>query len=235
MRRRTTDSACAEKTRKPPVRSAIAASRVRFTRYERDSRDAWLSPACGGSAMTPAGSSACTRARAVPASTATHSSRAAMSAVAAADGGGIFSARRRSMRESRPSLPKRSCTAAMSISARRGLSAAPGMSPATRSATSPAPACSRSVSPGFTPSASCAARARKIASSARTAKRSPPPAAPAAGLAGAGLGSSAGVTCASANTSTPTSCRRWSPPAICASISTIGLAAITSGSAATCA
>jgi hypothetical protein len=32
VRRRTTDSACAEKTRKPPVSRAMAASIVRLTR-----------------------------------------------------------------------------------------------------------------------------------------------------------------------------------------------------------
>jgi hypothetical protein len=127
----------------------------------------------------------------------------------------------RSMRVSRPILPKRVCTAAISITREAAMaSAAPRMSPATRRSAVPLPECSAMRSPVSSSSASCSAALRKMVSSASAAKR-PAPA--------AGLGSSAGVTRASAKTSAPSSCSVSSAPARLTSSSTSGLAAATSG------
>ena len=56
-RRRTTASACVEKTSRPPVNSATSARTFMLTRYERDRLALAATPASGRSTASPAGSS----------------------------------------------------------------------------------------------------------------------------------------------------------------------------------
>jgi hypothetical protein len=151
-RRRITDSACVENTRKAPVNRATRASTVRLTRYARLRlllRLSW-SLSLGWPTVKRPGYSRSS----VAASVRTKPARSTPSR--------SF----RSTRESLPSRLKRHCSAAMSITARRWPLRARAIDPATRRGRSVLPARSTTRPPACTFSQAIAAGDRNSASSA---------------------------------------------------------------------